>query len=41
MRAMHPVKVFSTDNAISAEMAARSVAERGNPVLYKDLETGD
>ena len=22
MRAMHPVKVFSTDNAISAEMAA-------------------
>lgn len=41
MRAMHPVKVFSTDNAISAEMAAGLLQKEEIPCYIKDLETGD
>lgn len=41
MRAMHPVKVLSTDNAISAEMAAGLLQQKEIPCYIKDLETGN
>ena len=39
MRAMHPVKVFSTDNAISAEMAAGLLQKEEIP-CYKGFGDG-